>query len=145
MSELKGYDIIVATSRHPATGSAKAVLCWLAYFIDRKSLTCFPCQELLASLTGLSERRVRSALKKLEFMKLITRRKQRIGNRQASDLITLSKTLFQADVASGSKTGFQADESNIYRRTERPGNYKEQGTHSAQAEMPPKKNKSIRP
>jgi DNA-binding transcriptional regulator GbsR (MarR family) len=105
----------------------------LAYFIDRKSLTCFPCQELLASLTGLSERRVRSALKKLEFMKLITRRKQRIGNRQASDLITLSKTLFQAD------------ESNIYRRTERPGNYKEQGTHSAQAEMPPKKNKSIRP
>jgi DNA-binding transcriptional ArsR family regulator len=144
MSELKGYDIIVSASRQAAGSSAKAVLCWLAYFADRKSRTCYPCQELLAALIGSTARTVRNALTELENKKLITRQKRRSGNRQTSDLITLSKAIFQAETISGSKS-FQAENNVTLRRKPFPGNYIEQGAHSAQAEMPPKKNKSIRP
>jgi hypothetical protein len=142
---LKGYDLIVSASRYEAEPSAKAVLCWLAYFADRKTRSCFPCQKQLANLTGRSERRVRSALKMLEDDKVISRRKQRIGNRQGSDLITLSKKLFQADTVSGSKTGFQADKSTSLRRTQCPGNYKEGKSAPADAETAPKTNTIMRP
>ena len=145
MSCLNGYDMIVAASRYETASSAKAVLCWLAYFANRKTRTCWPAQALLAALTGRSVRRVRSALRSLEDDKVITRSKQRIGNRQGSDLITLSKTVFQADTVSGSKTGFQADKSTSLRRTQCPGNYKEGSASSPDAETSPKKNKILRP
>jgi len=145
MSNHNGYDMIVAVSRHEAAPSAKAVLCWLAYFADRETLTCYPCQKILAGLTGRSVRRVRSALKTLEDDKVITRTERRIGNRQGSDLITLSKKLFQADTVSASKTGFQADKSASLRRTQCPTNYKEGSPPSADAETAPRKNKIMRP
>ena len=144
MSNLSGYDMIIAASKHRLKGLNKSVLCWLTYFADRKTLTCYPSQETLADFIGCSDRRVRSSLKTLEEMKLITRKKQRIGNRQGSDLFTLSKKLFQADTVSGSKTGFQADKSATLRRTPRPGNYKEQEPLSAGAETAPRKNKMLR-
>jgi len=145
MNDCNGYDMIVAASRFDAEPSAKAVLCWLAYFADRKTRTCYPSQELLADLTGRSVRRVGAALKMLEDGKVITRMKRRIGNRRASDLITLSKKLFQPDTVSASKSGFEPDKSASLNRTQCPGNYKEERPPSAGAETAPRKNKSIRP
>ena len=145
MSDLRGYDMIVAASRHEAEPSAKAVLCWLAYLADRKTRTCYPAQDLLAKLTGRSVRRVGSALKMLEDDKVITRQERRIGNRRTTDLITLSKNLFQPDKVSASKSGFEPDKSASLNRTQCPGNYKEQRPLSAGAETAPRKNKIMRP
>jgi hypothetical protein len=144
MSELNGYDMIVAASRQSVGSSAKAVLCWLAYFADRNTRTCYPCQDLLASLMGSTDRTVRNALTELAKKKLITRDKRRVGNRQTSDLITLSKAIFQAERNSGSKV-FSGGTSRTYRRNDVPGNYKELEPHPAEAESAPRKNKSIRP
>ena len=144
MSDLNGYDMIVAASRQSVGSSAKAVLCWLAYFADRNTRTCYPCQDLLASLMGSTDRTVRNALTELAKKKLITRDKRRVGNRQTSDLITLSKAIFQAENISGSKS-FQAENNVTYRRKPFPGNYKELEPTSAEAESAPRKNKSIRP
>ena len=145
MSDLRGYDMIVAASRHEADPSAKAVLCWLSYFADRETLTCYPCQELLAKLTGRCVRSVRAALKVLEDDRVITRQKQRFGNRRGSDLITLSKKLFEPATIATSKTGFEPAKSASLNRQPLPGNYKEQRPPSAGAETAPRKNKIMRP
>ena len=144
MSELSGYDMIVAASKYEAEPSAKAVLCWLAYFADRKTRTCFPCQSLLSRLTGKCERTIRDALKFLESDGAITRRKQRVGNRRGSDLITLSNRMFEPATAAASKTGFEPAKSASLNRQPLPGNYKEQEPLSAGAETAPRKNKMLR-
>lgn len=144
MAELNGYDMIVAASRHSTTGLAKATLAWLAYFADRATLTCTPGQELLASLMGVTDRAVRNALTELENLKVITRKKRRDGNRQTSDLITISKAVFQAERRSSSR-GFSGGTSRTYRRNDVPGNYIELEPTPASADLAPRKNKSIRP
>ncbi len=148
MSARGGYDVIIAASGHEAEPSAKAVLCWLAYFADRKTRTCYPSQELLAAFTGRSVRRIGAALKMLEDDHVISRKERRIGNRRTTDLITLSRKLFkkpfQPDTASASKSGFEPDKSASLNRTQCPGNYKEQVPPSASAETAPRKNKILR-
>ncbi|EGR2703860.1 hypothetical protein CGI24_17740 [Vibrio parahaemolyticus] len=76
------------------SGIEKATLVHLSTFADGK-FQCFPSIKTLAKITGFSESAIKRAIKKLEELKLITKKRRYSSSGPTSNLYKLNTTVLQ--------------------------------------------------
>lgn len=86
----------------PVKGLGKLVLLLLANYASNKEGLCFPNQNEIAEQCGITDRAVRTWLKKLEAEGYISRTKrQRVDGSRTSDLISINLRKTSPELGSG--------------------------------------------
>ncbi|ELH0894523.1 helix-turn-helix domain-containing protein [Vibrio fluvialis] len=102
------------------SGIEKATLVHLSTFADGQ-LQCFPSIKTLAQITGFSDSAIKRAIKKLEELKLITKKRRYSSSGPTSNLYKLNTAMLTKNLG---KTGEPGDSSNPNRAyLAQDGNY----------------------
>lgn len=102
------------------SGIEKATLVHLSTFADGK-FQCFPSIKTLAQITGFSESAIKRAIKKLEELKLITKKRRYSSSGPTSNLYKLNTTILKDKSGKPSKPSNEATQNSAFLAQD--GNY----------------------